>query len=245
MKPVPWNVVNLYRISCQAQWTKYGSDQLMFWPADEWMPQLYWMQRLMMCVCTIDSCHGSFEFTLHPYDLSLLGSVLISFKLYLGMCSGHLFQGPPDEAVGRAFPQSSLHVPPTWSSLKLKLSYDWQSVGQSVLVSGSQLEPMIRFFFTVRQLRVSWCGAPSLISGWVCNSLVQQLLLGIAIVVTLVSKSRKTCDYFTVSSETPPTWGARSPYLYPAGTGWPSYTPIHWVPFSTPLMTRRARLEVF
>jgi hypothetical protein len=23
---------------------------------------------------------------------------------------------------------------------------------------------------------------------------------------------------------------ARFPYLYPAGTGWPSYTPGHWVP---------------
>jgi hypothetical protein len=31
--------------------------------------------------------------------------------------------------------------------------------------------------------------------------------------------------YFTVSSETPPTWRARSPYLYPPGTGWPNYTP--------------------
>jgi hypothetical protein len=28
-----------------------------------------------------------------------------------------------------------------------------------------------------------------------------------------------------------PTWRARSPYLYPPGTGWPSYTPRHWVPF--------------
>jgi hypothetical protein len=25
--------------------------------------------------------------------------------------------------------------------------------------------------------------------------------------------------------KTPPTWRARSPYLYPQGTGWPSYTP--------------------
>jgi hypothetical protein len=33
--------------------------------------------------------------------------------------------------------------------------------------------------------------------------------------------------YFTVSFETPPTWSARSLYLYPPGTGWPSYTPGH------------------
>jgi hypothetical protein len=45
--------------------------------------------------------------------------------------------------------------------------------------------------------------------------------------------------------ETPPTWRARSPYLYPTWTGWPSYTPRHWVPFSPPPTTRRATVEVF
>jgi hypothetical protein len=32
------------------------------------------------------------------------------------------------------------------------------------------------------------------------------------------------------------TWRARSPYLYPSGTGCPSYTPMHWVYlYSSPL----------
>jgi hypothetical protein len=57
--------------------------------------------------------------------------------------------------------------------------------------------------------------APSLMRGWVCNLLVQ-LLLGRA--VTLGSKSCRTQrSYFTVSFPTPPpppTWRARSPYLY-------------------------------
>jgi hypothetical protein len=35
--------------------------------------------------------------------------------------------------------------------------------------------------------------------------------------------------YITVSSETPPTWRATFLYLYPPGTGWPSYTPGYWV----------------
>jgi hypothetical protein len=35
--------------------------------------------------------------------------------------------------------------------------------------------------------------------------------------------------YFSVSFETPPTWRARFPYLYPPETRWPSYTPGHWV----------------
>jgi hypothetical protein len=51
--------------------------------------------------------------------------------------------------------------------------------------------------------------------------------------------------YFTVSFETPPTWRTRFPYLYPPGTGWPSYTPGHWVPFMSPLTTRMAAVEVF
>jgi hypothetical protein len=32
-------------------------------------------------------------------------------------------------------------------------------------------------------------------------------------------------------------------YITP-GTGWPSYTPRHWVPFSSPHTTRRAMVEV-
>jgi hypothetical protein len=41
------------------------------------------------------------------------------------------------------------------------------------------------------------------------------------------------------------TWRATSTYLYPPGTGYPSYTPRHWVPFSSPPTTRRATVEVF
>jgi hypothetical protein len=72
-----------------------------------------------------------------------------------------------------------------WLLLKLKLIYDRRSFGQSVLVSGSHLEPMTRFLFSVWRLRVSWCVAPSLTRGRVCNllyncfwSLPEQSLLG-------------------------------------------------------------------
>jgi hypothetical protein len=51
--------------------------------------------------------------------------------------------------------------------------------------------------------------------------------------------------FYCLRFETPPTWRARSPYLYPPGTGWPSYTPRHWFPFSSPPTTRRATVEVF
>jgi hypothetical protein len=88
-----------------------------------------------------------------------------------------------------------------------------------------------QFFFLLeisfRQLRLCYFVDPSLTRGRVCNLLVQ-LLLGLARSVTLGSKSsQNSLPYFTVSSETPPTWRARFPYLYPPGTGWPSYTPGH------------------
>jgi hypothetical protein len=34
-------------------------------------------------------------------------------------------------------------------------------------------------------------------------------------------------------------------FIHPVGTGWPSYTPGHWVPFSSPLTARSATTEIF
>jgi hypothetical protein len=52
--------------------------------------------------------------------------------------------------------------------------------------------------------------------------------------------------YFTVSdSRLPQPGGDRSPYLYPPGTWWASYTPRQCVPFSSPPTTLKATVEVF
>jgi hypothetical protein len=48
--------------------------------------------------------------------------------------------------------------------------------------------------------------------------------------------------FYCLRFETPTT---RYPYLYPPGTGWPTYTPRHWVPFPSPPTTRRATVEIF
>jgi hypothetical protein len=106
------------------------------------------------------------------------------------------------------------------------------SVGQSVLVSGSHLEPMTRFLFSVRRLRVSCCGAPSLTRGWVCNLLVQ-LLLGLARAVVLGSKSRGPHDRILQSHLRLPQLGGPGPCIYipqeqggeiiPLGTGFPVF----------------------
>jgi hypothetical protein len=74
---------------------------------------------------------------------------------------------------------------------------------------------------------VSW--APFLTRERVCNLQCNH---------SIVRVTQNPKPYFTVSSETPATWRARFPYLYPPGTGWPSYTPGHWVPFTSSLMTR-------
>jgi hypothetical protein len=83
-----------------------------------------------------------------------------------------------------------------WS--EVKLIYDRRSVGQSALMSGSHLEPMTRFLFSVWRLRVSWCVAPSLTRGWVCNLLLQLFLVP-ARAVTLGLKSSRTHDHILLS----------------------------------------------
>jgi hypothetical protein len=108
-------------------------------------------------------------------------------------------------------------------TLRLTVS---QSVSQYVLVSSTLVGLATRYYFLSEccclNLRSCFCGAPSLMRGRVCNL---------------------QCNhYFTVSSETTPTWRARFPYLYPPRTGWPSYAPEHWVPFTSSLTTRLFRL---
>jgi hypothetical protein len=110
------------------------------------------------------------------------------------------------------------------------LIYNRRSVGQSILVSGSHLESVTRFLFLSDYCRFLDVGAPSMTRGWVYNLLVQ-LLLGLTSAITLGSKSRRTHNHILFSFETPPNCRARSMYLYPPGTEWPSYNPGHWVPF--------------
>jgi hypothetical protein len=71
-----------------------------------------------------------------------------------------------------------------------------------------------------------------------CWSSPAQSFLGLSPAVLMTT-------FYCLRFETPPTCRARSPYLYPPGTRCPSYTPRHWVPFSSPPTTRRAMVEVF
>jgi hypothetical protein len=117
------------------------------------------------------------------------------------------------------------------SDMKLNLIYDRQSVGQSVLVSGSHLEPMTKFLLSDWQLRVSWCGAPSLARGWVCNLLVQ-LPLGLARAVTFGYKSYRTHDHFLLSHMRLPQPREPGPCTYiPQEQGGPVIIPGTGFPF--------------
>jgi hypothetical protein len=97
---------------------------------------------------------------------------------------------------------------------------------------GSHLEPVTRFSFSVWELRVSWCVAPSLRWGYVCSLLVH-LLPGLATAATLGTKSRRTFDhiYCLIWDSPTPAQRARSSYLYPLGAKSSNYTPRHGVLF--------------
>jgi hypothetical protein len=102
------------------------------------------------------------------------------------------------------------------------------------------------FFFEIffRQLLVYYFVAPSLMRGRVCNLL---LLLVLASAVLLGSDTRGTQDHILLSQFLRlPQPGGPGPRIYiPPETGWPRYTPGHWVPFLSPLTTHRATVEVF
>jgi hypothetical protein len=99
---------------------------------------------------------------------------------------------------------------------KSKLLYNWQSVNMSwYRVPLWDLRPDIISCQNVAVWNLRSCiyGAPSLTRGRVCNFRCNHSIVRVA---------QNPKSYFTVSSETPPTWRAKFPYLYPPGTGWPS-----------------------
>jgi hypothetical protein len=94
------------------------------------------------------------------------------------------------------------------------------TVGQPDCLGVKHPRDQDQISITARQLWVCWSGALSLTGGRVCRL---QLLLVLASAVILGSKSRGTHGHiYCLKFETHPTWRARSPYLYPPGTGWPS-----------------------
>jgi hypothetical protein len=98
---------------------------------------------------------------------------------------------------------------------KLKLSYDQQSVNQSVLVSSTMSGPHDQIFTTVRQLSVRWCGAPSLTREGVYRL---KLLLALTSAFWGPKPIGLMTIFYCFSFGTPSTWRARYPCLCPPGT---------------------------
>jgi hypothetical protein len=128
--------------------------------------------------------------------------------------------------------------------LELKLIYDRQSVGQSVLVSGTHLGPATNFSFSLKFSSHS-CGfcyfvVPPLTRGWVCSllynyfwALPEHSLLG-------RSLAELTAIFCCLIWDSANLEGQVPVFISP-GTGWPSYTlghrgtfpPGNFVPFAS------------
>jgi hypothetical protein len=85
----------------------------------------------------------------------------------------------------------------TFPKSRSKLYHDRQSVGQFILMCGTHLGPATNLSLIIfRQLRVCWCGAPSLTRSRVCSF---QFLLSIASAAFLWSESHGTREHILLS----------------------------------------------
>jgi hypothetical protein len=122
------------------------------------------------------------------------------------------------------------------------LCYDRRSVGQSVLVSSIHVGLTTRFLLLsdscrfVDVKRSLWRGDGSTLQLHWSSPAKPFFRPSPAGLVTIL---------YCLRLETPQTWRARYPHLYPPGTGSPGYTPRHWVLFSSPPTTCRAMVEAF
>jgi hypothetical protein len=123
-----------------------------------------------------------------------------------------------------------------------KLCCDRRSIGQSALVSRPHLESKVRFLLQsdswgiVDVGRSVWWDDGSVVYNC-CWSSPKQSFSG-------PSPAGLMTIFYCLIFEIPPTWRARFSYLYIPGTGWPSYIPRHWVPFSSPPTTCSAMVEL-
>jgi hypothetical protein len=130
-----------------------------------------------------------------------------------------------------------------WLLAESEPLYDWRFTANQFVFVPRPLRPTARiFFFQLNTCSHNPYVTSSLTRGWVCHL---KLLLALTSAFIFRPKSRRTHDDILLSQIWDcPNVEARSPYLYPIGTRWPSYTPRHWVPFLLPFTTCRAMVEV-
>jgi hypothetical protein len=131
-----------------------------------------------------------------------------------------------------------------WILRESELLYDWRFTANQVILAPSPLRLTARnLFFHLNTCSHSpYVTTSSLTRGWACRL---QSPLVLASEFILRSESRRTHDHILLSQiQDSPNLEPRSPYLYPPATGWPNYTSRHWIPFPSPLTTRRTTVEV-
>jgi hypothetical protein len=131
----------------------------------------------------------------------------------------------------------------TWES-ESELLHDWRFTASKFVLVTSPLRITTRNF--IFQLNTC-CQCPYVTSSLTRDGCVvsnccwhwpAQSILG-------PSPEGLMTTFYCLRFETPSPWRTRSPYLYPPVTGWPGYTPRHWVPFSSPPTTRRATRDIW
>jgi hypothetical protein len=158
----------------------------------------------------------------------------------------------PNSPLTHSLTRSLTNLPTTLHFTELNWTH---SKSQSYFTTGSLL-PIISswrqahwdsrpaIFFQLNTCSHSPYVTSSLTRGWVCH--LQLLLALVSTVISQVWVPRDSWPHFTDSDSRLPQPGGPGPCIYILpGTGWPSYTPRHWVPFLPPLTTRRATVEVF
>jgi hypothetical protein len=145
-------------------------------------------------------------------------------------------------SVGALIEQSAdLLLPPSES--ESKLFYDWRFTANHFVLPSSPLR-----LTTTNSFQLSTCGyspyvAHSLTRGLVCSL---QLLLALVSAVILRFESREIHDHTLLSQiRDSPNLEGQVHVFISSRTGWPNCIPRHWIPFSSPPMTRRAKVEVY
>jgi hypothetical protein len=115
-----------------------------------------------------------------------------------------------------------------WAESESKLHYNCRFTANQFVLSTSHLRLTADNFFQLNTCDHSPYITSSLTTGWVCRL---QLLLALVGTVNLRFESRGLMTtFYCLRFETSQIWRARPPYLYPPATGWPSFTPRHWIP---------------
>jgi hypothetical protein len=134
-------------------------------------------------------------------------------------------------SVWRISHYSLSHLYSTLSNSKSKLRYGQRLIGQSVLVSSTHLGPKTRYEYLLLSDRCGFVGVGRFLGREDESVIYNYFWPSPAQSFSGLSPEGLMIIFYCLRFETPPTWRARSPYLYHPGTGWLGYTPRHWVLF--------------